>query len=239
MPPQILAPAGNKASFLAAIAAGADAVYCGLKVYSARMEAKNFTVEELAPLAGLAHEKGVKVYVAINSLLKHEDLSPAGNLVSKLEKLVKPDGLIIQDLALVDLAKQTGFSGELHLSTLANVSFPCALRLVKERLGINRVVIPRELSVDEIKTLAGACPDRLSLEVFVHGALCYGVSGRCYWSSYLGGKSGLRGRCVQPCRRLYTQEGVKGRLFSCVDLSLDVLSRVLLPLPEISAWKIE
>lgn len=237
--PQILAPAGNKASFLAAIAAGADAVYCGLKVYSARMEAKNFTVEELAPLAGLAHEKGVKVYVAINSLLKHEDLSPAGNLVSKLEKLVKPDGLIIQDLALVDLAKQTGFSGELHLSTLANVSFPCALRLVKERLGINRVVIPRELSIDEIKTLAGACPEDLSLEVFVHGALCYGISGRCYWSSYLGGKSGLRGRCVQPCRRIYTQGGRTGRFFSCLDLSLDVLSRVLLPIPEISAWKIE
>ncbi len=237
--PQILAPAGNKASFLSAIAAGADAVYCGLKVYSARMEAKNFTVEELAPLAGLAHERGVKVYVAINSLLKHEDLSPAGNLVSQLERLVKPDGLIIQDLALVDLAKQTGFSGELHLSTLANVSFPSALKLVRERLGINRVVIPRELSIDEIKALSAACPENLSLEVFVHGALCYGVSGRCYWSSYFGGKGGLRGRCVQPCRRLYTQAGRTGRFFSCMDLSLDVLSRVLLPLPEISAWKIE
>ncbi|MBU1569983.1 MAG: U32 family peptidase, partial [Proteobacteria bacterium] len=237
--PQILAPAGNKASFLAAIAAGADAVYCGLKVYSARMEAKNFTVEELAPLSGLAHEKGVQVFVAINSLLKHEDLSSAGNLVAHLERLVKPDGLIIQDLALIDLAKQTGFSGELHLSTLANVSFPSTLKLVREKLGVSRVVIPRELSVDEIKLLAGACPEGLSLEVFVHGALCYGISGRCYWSSYLGGKSGLRGRCVQPCRRLYTQGGRTGRFFSCMDLSLDVLSRVLLPLSEISAWKIE
>ncbi|RPJ17425.1 MAG: U32 family peptidase, partial [Desulfobacteraceae bacterium] len=201
--PQILAPAGNKASFLAAIAAGADAVYCGLKAYSARMEAKNFTVEELAPLSGLAHEKGVQVFVAVNSILKHEDLSVAANLVAQLERLVKPDGLIIQDLALVDLVKQAGFSGELHLSTLANVSFPSALKLVKERLGINRVVVPRELSIDEIKALSDACPENLSLEVFVHGALCYGVSGRCYWSSYFGGKSGLRGRCVQPCRRVY------------------------------------
>ncbi len=203
------------------------------------MEAKNFTVEELAPLSGLAHEKGVQVFVAVNSLLKQEDLSSAGNLLVQLERLVKPDGLIIQDIALVDLVKQTGFSGELHLSTLANASFPYALKLVKEQLGINRVVLPRELSIDEIKALAAACPENLTLEVFVHGALCYGVSGRCYWSSFFGGKSGLRGRCVQPCRRLYTQGGKSGRFFSCMDLSLDVLSRVLLPLPEISAWKIE
>ena len=237
--PQILAPAGNKASFLSALAAGADAVYCGLKVYSARMEAKNFAVEELAPLVDLAHEKGVQVFVAINSLFKHEDLSPAGNLLELLERLVKPDGLIVQDIALIDLVKQAGFSGELHLSTLANVSFPYALKLVKEKLGANRIVLPRELSIDEIKTLSAACPENLSLEVFVHGALCYGVSGRCWWSSYLGGKSGLRGRCVQPCRRLYTQGGKTGRYFSCMDLSLDVLSRALLPVPEISAWKIE
>jgi putative protease len=203
------------------------------------MEAKNFTVQELAPLTQLAHEKGIDVFVAINSLLKQEDLSHAGSLIEQLSRHVKPDALIVQDLALVDLVRQTNYPGELHLSTLANVSFPSALKLVREKLGVSRVVIPRELSVDEIKTLAGACPEGLSLEVFVHGALCYGISGRCYWSSYMGGKSGLRGRCVQPCRRLYTQEGRRGRLFSCVDLSLDVLSRVLLPLPEISAWKIE
>ncbi len=237
--PQILAPAGNKASFLAAIAAGANAVYCGLKNFSARMEAKNFTVNELAPLTSLAHENGVKVYVTLNSLLKHEDLSLAGNLISQLAKRVNPDGLIIQDLALIDLAKQTGFKGELHLSTLSNVTFPAALKLVRGQLNINRVVLPRELSVDEIKTLAAACPVNLSLELFVHGALCYGISGRCYWSSYFGGKSGLRGRCVQPCRRIYTQKGKTGRVFSCVDLSLDVLSKVLLPVSQITAWKIE
>ncbi|MBA3036148.1 MAG: U32 family peptidase [Desulfobacterium sp.] len=237
--PQILAPAGNKASFLAAIAAGADAVYCGLKNYSARMEAKNFTIDELAPLCRLAHENGVKVYVALNSLLKHEDLSFAAGLIAQLSRQVKPDGLIIQDLALIDLAKQTGFKGELHLSTLSNVTFPAALKLVRENLDIDRVVIPRELSVDEIKALAAACPESLSLELFIHGALCYGISGRCYWSSYFGGKSGLRGRCVQPCRRIYSQKGKTGRFFSCVDLSLDVLSKVLLPVSKISAWKIE
>ena len=161
----------------------------------------------------------------LNSLLKPAELDLAGRLVEQLGRWVKPDALIIQDLALVELARQTGYTGELHLSTLANVSFPAALKLVRKKLGIDRIVLPRELSIDEIKTMASACPQGLDLEVFVHGALCYGVSGRCYWSSYLGGKSGLRGRCVQPCRRLYTQDGQNGRFFSCQDLSLDVLGQ--------------
>ncbi|RZB30812.1 MAG: putative protease [Desulfobacteraceae bacterium Eth-SRB1] len=237
--PLILAPAGNKASFLAALAAGADAVYCGLKSFSARMEAKNFTVEELYPLKQLAQDMGIKVYVALNSILKPGDINRVGKILVKLDRLVKPDALIIQDLSFVELARQTGFSGELHLSTLANVSLPAALKPIREKLGIDRVVIPRELSIDEIKTMASACPHGLSLEVFVHGALCYGVSGRCYWSSYFGGKSGLRGRCVQPCRRLYTQKGQKRRFFSCRDLSLDVLAKVLLSVPEVNTWKIE
>jgi putative protease len=200
--PLILAPAGNKSSFLAAISAGADAVYCGLKDFSARMEAKNFTLPELIPLARLARKKGTKVYVALNALIKPEDVDKIGGMLKQLGRKVKPDAIIIQDLSFVQLAKQTGFSGEIHLSTLANVSFPGALRLIRNTLGVHRVVVPRELDVDEIKAMASACPSGLSLELFVHGALCYGVSGRCYWSSYLGGKSGLRGRCVQPCRRL-------------------------------------
>ena len=237
--PSILAPAGDKASFLAALAAGADAVYCGLKSFSARMEAKNFSINDLIPLTQLAHDRNVKVFVALNSLLKPCDLNIAGKLLDKLNRYVKPDALIIQDLALVQLAGQTGFAGELHLSTLANVSFQDALKLIKKNPGVDKVVIPRELSIDEIKSMASACPKGLGLEVFVHGALCYGVSGRCYWSSFLGGKSGLRGRCVQPCRRFYTQNGQTKRFFSCQDLSLDVLAKVLLSIPEIQTWKIE
>jgi putative protease len=237
--PSILAPAGNKASFLAALAAGADAVYCGLKQFSARMEAKNFSVEELVPLTRLAHDKGIKVYVALNSLLKPGDLDRAGRLLEQLKRWVKPDALIIQDLSLVQLARQTGFSGRLHLSTLSHVSFASALKLVRKNIKIDRVVVPRELSIDEIKDLALACPEGLDLEIFIHGALCYGVSGRCYWSSYFGGKSGLRGRCVQPCRRIYAQNEQNKRFFSCQDLSLDVLVKVLLPIPKVRAWKIE
>ncbi|MDY6792908.1 MAG: peptidase U32 family protein [Thermodesulfobacteriota bacterium] len=237
--PEILAPAGSKASFLAALAAGADSVYCGMKQFSARMEAKNFGLEELDRLTKLAHVRRVKVYIAFNSLLKTVDLNRAADFLNVLSQWIKPDGLIIQDLSLVSLARQAGFTGEIHLSTLAHVSFPTALNLVRKKFGIDRVVVPRELNIDEIKALAKACPDGLGLEVFVHGALCYGVSGRCYWSSFLGGKSGLRGRCVQPCRRIYTQRGQKQRSFSCQDLSLDVLSKVLLSIPQVRAWKIE
>jgi U32 family peptidase len=237
--PLILAPAGNKNSFLAAIAAGADAVYCGLKQFSARMEAHNFTLEELDQLVRLAREKGVRVYVALNALLKPDDLNHAGKVMDRLSRWVKPDALIVQDLALITLAKQTGFKGELHLSTLANVSFFKALKLARSDLGVDCVVVPRELDIDEIKAMARICPEGLGLEVFVHGALCYGVSGRCYWSSYLGGKSGLRGRCVQPCRRTYAQGNQSGNFFSCLDLSLDVLTKILLPVPNIRAWKIE
>jgi len=237
--PLILAPAGNKASFMAALAAGADAVYCGLEQFSARQEAKNFSIEELVPLTQLAHDRGTKVYVAFNSLLKPAELDSAGRLIDQLNRRVKPDALIIQDLSLVQLAKQTGYSGGLHLSTLANVSFSQALKLVHKKLGVDRIVVPRELSIDEIKAMALACPRGLDLEVFIHGALCFGVSGRCYWSSYLGGKSGLRGRCVQPCRRLYKQDRRNGKYFSCQDLSLDVLGKVLLPIPQVRVWKIE
>lgn len=235
----ILAPAGNRAAFLAAVAAGADAVYCGLKQMSARMAAKNFTIEELIPLAALARRKGIKVYITLNSLLTPEDLDPAMVILWRLCRRVKPDALIIQDLAWVQIARQAGFNGELHLSTLANVSFPGALQLIKRDLGVHRVVIPRELNIDEIKRLTEAAPQGLDLEVFVHGALCYAVSGRCYWSSFMGGKSGLRGRCVQPCRRYYDLKGDRQRFFSCRDLSLDVLVKVLAPLSKVRAWKIE
>jgi U32 family peptidase len=237
--PVILAPAGNKSSFLAALAAGADAIYCGLKAFSARMEARNFTIEELCGLVDLAHRKGTRVYVTLNTLLKPDELDAAGRLLDQLGRQVRPDAVIVQDLAMAQLVRQTGFAGEVHWSTLANVSFSAALQLIQAKLPIDNLVLPRELTVDEIKAVAAACPPGLSLEVFIHGALCYGISGRCYWSSFLGGKSGLRGRCVQPCRRMHTQSRDARRYFSCLDLSLDVLVKVLMGIPQVRTWKIE
>lgn len=237
--PEILAPAGGRRAFLAALAAGADAIYCGLKSFSARMAAENFTVDELAALTQLAHDQGRKVYVPVNTLVKSDELAGVGRLLDQLNRYVQPDALIVQDLALISLARQTGFSGEIHLSTLANVSFPAALDAIRKFPEVRRVVLPRELSIDEIKAMAGACPNNLSLEVFVHGALCYAVSGRCYWSSYMGGKSGLRGRCVQPCRRIYAQDHRKARFFSCQDLWIDVLTKILAGVPNVASLKIE
>ena len=145
--PFILAPAGNKASFLAALAAGADAVYCGLKHLSARMEAVNFSLEELFPLVQLAHDKDVRVYVALNALLKDEDLNRTGKILEQLDRQIKPDGIIIQDLSILNLVKQTGYSGEVHLSTLANVSFGAAIKLIQQKFDVHKVVLPRELNI--------------------------------------------------------------------------------------------
>lgn len=234
-----MAPAGDSASYLAAVAAGADAVYVGLKHFSARMQATNFSISELARLASLGRDRGTKPYVAMNTMVKPNDVESAGRLIDRLHKTVKPFAIIVQDLAMIELAKQVGYTGEIHLSTLANLSHPAGLAVAK-KLGVNRVVVPRELNLDEVKLMADACPKDIDLEIFVHGALCHCVSGRCYWSSYLGGKSGLRGRCVQPCRRLYRQpKQDPKRLFSCTDLSLDVLTKPLLSMPKVAAWKIE
>ncbi|SMC41964.1 putative protease [Desulfocicer vacuolatum DSM 3385] len=236
--PLILAPAGDENTFLAAVAAGADAVYCGLKIFSARMEAGNFSMEALSRLNALARTKGVKVHVAFNSLVKHAEEDKVRRLLTKLNKYVHPHALIIQDPGVAAMAKQIGFKGELHLSTLANCTFPGGLEAAK-KMGISKVVLPRELSIDEIKTMAKNTPEDLDLETFIHGALCYGVSGRCYWSSWFGGRSSLRGRCVQPCRRMYRQGNNRQRYFSCFDLSADVLVKVLKEIPRVTTWKIE
>jgi putative protease len=236
--PEILAPAGTRESFLAAIAAGADAIFCGLKSFSARMEAKNFSIEELSILTKLAHTKNIRVYVTLNSLVKPDETDRIKRELSDLITFVKPDAIIIQDLAFLKVAKDLNYKGEIHLSTLFNQSFGKGLSEIN-KIGIKRVVIPRELNVDEVKSLAKDCEGGLDLEIFIHGALCYGISGRCYWSSFLGGKSGLRGRCVQPCRRSYEQKGQRKRFFSCQDLSTDVLVKVLKDVPEVATWKIE
>lgn len=206
MKPEILAPAGDTPSALAALAAGADALYLGLKHFSARMQADNFGATELSRLVELAHKKDARVYVAMNTLLKPDDMDSAYRLAVRLARDARPDGLIVQDLGMVDLARQAGFEGGIFLSTLANVTHPAGLQAAL-KAGAQRVILPRELSIDEIRVMGEACPEGLDLECFVHGALCYCVSGRCYWSSYMGGKSGLRGRCVQPCRRIYKQGG--------------------------------
>ncbi|MDY0133035.1 MAG: U32 family peptidase [Desulforegulaceae bacterium] len=235
--PEILAPAGNMESFFAAIAAGADAIYCSLKNFSARMEADNFSIEELSKLSQLARKKDVKLYLAINSVLKDSEIPKVGRMLVRVKRYVKPDALIINDPAIIAIANEVGIRSELHLSTLSALSLPSGLKIAQKN-KISRVVLPREFSIDQIKLMADK-KSGVDLEVFIHGSLCYAISGRCYWSSFMGGRSGLRGRCVQPCRRLYSQGSDKNSFFSCMDLGIDVLVKVLQEVPAVKTWKIE
>ncbi len=236
--PEILAPAGDMNAFLAALAAGADAVYVGLKHFSARMQAENFSLTELSRMVMLANKHSRRVYIAFNTLVKPNDISSAANLIARLARDVKPHALIIQDLGLAEIARQVGYKGEIHFSTLSNLTHSQAFD-VALKCGASRVLLPREFSIDEIKEASQKCPEELDFEIFIHGALCYCVSGRCYWSSYMGGKSGLRGRCVQPCRRIYKQKSREGRFFSALDFSLDILVRSLKEIQHLKSWKIE
>jgi putative protease len=236
--PKILAPAGDKTTFLAAVAAGADAIYCGLKLFSARMEAANFSIEELSRLSRLARSRQVQVHIAFNTLIKESETDKAFRLLSKLNQYVVFDALIVQDPAVISLARKAGITQDLHLSTLGNLSSPAGLKSARTA-GFSQVVLPREFSLDDIRAMAEQTPEGMALEVFIHGALCYGISGRCYWSSWFGGKSALRGRCVQPCRRMYQLKTEKHRYFSCMDFSADVLAKVLKEIPQVAFWKIE
>lgn len=232
--PELLAPAGNLAAFAAAVEAGADAVYLGMKTYSARAYAANFSLEDLARLVPLAHERKVKVFVAFNALLKEEDLAEAARLLDALSR-IGPDALILQDLGLLRLARTHFPMFELHASTLTGGhNLPGLIQM--KRLGFDRAVLARELTLQEIHALAAAAP--LGLEVFVHGALCFSFSGLCLMSSFLGGRSSLRGACTQPCRRRYTSQGKSGYYFSPADLDASGFLRRLRTF-NLAAFKIE
>ena len=198
--PELLAPAGSLEVFATAVEEGADAVYIGAPAWNARALAKNFTPEELAAMIDYGHKNGVKVYLAMNSLVKEEEIPQLVELLALLEQLA-PDALIIQDLGLYSLVRKYFPSFALHASTLMGAHNSLAVEQFAG-MGFKRVVLAREVTLAETIKIHARCP--VELEVFVHGALCFSYSGLCLFSSYLGGKSGLRGRCVQPCRRRYS-----------------------------------
>lgn len=236
--PELLAPAGTIEVFETAVAAGADAVYIGAPFFNARELARHFSMAEVAAMIDHGHRHSVKVFLAMNSLVKEEELPKAVESLARLEELA-PDGLIIQDLGLYYLLKNHFPKLRLHASTLmAAHNGPAVKRLAD--MGFKRIVLPRELTVQEIAALRSETA--VELEVFVHGAMCFSYSGLCLFSSYQGGKSGLRGRCVQPCRRRYTWQGRKGPgsgyFFSMNDLQgLELLDQ--LRLAGVDSLKIE
>ncbi len=225
---ELLAPAGNIEVFETAVRQGADAVYIGAPALNARALAKNFSFAEIAAMISFAHKNGVKVYVAMNSLLKEEEIPMAVETLSVLESL-RADAVIIQDLGIYYLAKHFFPQLRLHASTLLGCHNSLAVRQF-ERMGFKRVVLARETTLEEIGAIRQ--DSKVELEVFIHGAMCFSYSGMCLFSSYLGGKSGLRGRCVQPCRRRYSWAGKgkghrSGYFFSMNDLcGIDLLPQL-------------
>lgn len=212
---ELLAPAGSLESFFAAFESGADAVFCGLKSFSARARAKNFSLDELQRLSAYAHAREKKLYVALNTLIKESDLLPLSETLNELSRL-SIDGLIIQDFGLYHLAHTYFPEIPLHASTQMVVHNLAGVRML-EKSGFERAVLARELSLDEIAFIARN--SSLELEHFIHGALCYSMSGHCLFSSYIDGRSGNRGRCIQPCRRRYHHKGESGFYFSTSDFS--------------------
>lgn len=214
--PEILAPAGGLDSVKAAVLCGADAVYIGAKQFSARAGAKNFDQEELRTAVSYCHVRGAKVYLALNTLLCDSELADAAGIIKEACSL-PIDAVIVQDMGLASFLRESCPAVRLHASTQLSVHTPAGARELYER-GFSRVVLARELSQDEIAEIAGACP--VELEVFVHGALCMSVSGQCYLSAMLGGRSGNRGQCAQPCRLPFSVPGGTGHDLSLKDLSL-------------------
>ena len=214
MLPEILAPAGNAESFLCAVDAGADAVYAGVSAFNARMRAKNFDFADLAIMTDYAHRNNVKVHVPFNILIKQNELDSALEALNKIVQ-AKVDAFIIQDLAVLKLLKTYFPKVQIHASTQMAVH-NSAGALILEDLGFDRVVLARELSIKEIETIKKRT--KLEIEVFVHGALCFSFSGICLASSCIGGGSGNRGLCAQPCRRLWENRGISKYFFSDCDL---------------------
>jgi U32 family peptidase len=212
--PELLAPAGSIECFHAAIDAGADAVYLGLVDFSARMRAKNFTVKTLSYLVPYARAKKRKVYVTLNTLVKQSELENLVNILYQLEQ-IGVDGIIVQDFGIIEICHKNFPRLKLHASTQMSIHNSLGVSEAA-RMGICRAVLARELTLQEISAIARKSP--IELELFVHGALCYSISGMCLASSFLGGNSGNRGRCTQVCRRPFEAKDKKGCFFSPGDL---------------------
>lgn len=202
---ELLAPAGNLEIFKGVIESGADAVYVGGSMFGARAYANNFTEEELLEAIDFAHLRGVKVYLTVNTLIKNSELSKLYDYLLVYYKRGL-DAVIVQDIGVVKAIHEYFPSMEIHTSTQMTVTGADGVRFLSQ-FGVTRVVMAREVSLAEMKRIHDETG--MELEAFVHGALCYSYSGQCLFSSILGGRSGNRGRCAQPCRLPYTVEGKK------------------------------
>ena len=209
---ELLAPAGSPASLKAACLAGADAVYLAGKRFGARAFAANFDEKSLRWARRVTQALGKKMYVTLNTIVFEHEWQLLDEALTFYESL-QPDALIIQDIGVAVELKRRGSRIPLHLSTQGAWFGYGGAEELKE-LGISRVILPREVSAEELQQLLKAAP--FELEIFVHGAMCYSISGRCFWSIALGTRSGNRGTCAQPCRREYSIDGSRSNGGSCL-----------------------
>ncbi len=224
MVPELLAPAGSLGVAITAYKNGADAVYAGLGRFNAREMADNFSYEDMSRLAEYARRRNKRYYLALNTLVKEPELEEVYSTLERVSAL-EPHGVIVQDIGLVRLIRTYFPSLSIHASTQMGLHNSAGV-LAAQRMGIDRVILERQVTLDELTSIITVSP--LEIEVFVHGALCCSLSGSCLFSSWIGGWSGNRGRCKQPCRRRFyhSDRGKKssGFFFSTQDLySLDLL----------------
>ncbi len=207
---ELLLPAGNWSCIRAAVENGADAIYFGTTEFNARRKADNFSIEDVKKVVFYCHKNGVKVYCTLNVLVKNSEITSFFATVKTLY-LAGVDAVIVQHISFIDIIKQNFPGMEVHLSTQAAISNSYFSELIK---GADRVILPREFSQKEIKDFIKKT--KLPVEIFVQGALCFSYSGKCLFSSFLGGRSGNRGLCAQPCRKIFSGS----RLLSMKELSL-------------------
>ena len=203
--PEILSPAGNFEKMRAAILYGADAVYLSGQIFGMRAAADNFSLDELREAVEYAHERGVKVYLTVNTMPRENEYELLKQYFSEL-KAIKVDALIIADIGVFMLAREMLPDTDIHISTQAN-SVSAADCRAWHKLGAKRVVLARELTLEEIKAIKAGIPEELEIECFIHGSMCISYSGRCLLSGHMVDRDGNRGMCAQPCRWNYTIRG--------------------------------
>ena len=211
--PELLAPAGGRDALIAAVQSGADAVYLGAGGFNARQSADNFSGDGLREAIEYCHVRGVKVYVTLNTMVRQDELSALADSVRAIAS-AGADAVLVQDFGVADVVRRIAPALPLHASTQMAVHNRAGVAFLAGQ-GFERVVLAREMDLDEIRACAGLGAE---LEVFVHGALCVSCSGQCLFSSMVGGRSGNRGRCAQPCRLRYRMDGIEGHLLSTKDL---------------------
>ena len=213
--PELLAPAGNMEKLKMALLYGADAVYLGGKAFGLRAFGGNFTNEELQEAVDFAHKLGKKIYVTVNIFPHNSDIAKLPAYLTFLNE-IKVDAILVADLGVFTLAKEYAPDVELHISTQANNTNWAAVNAWAE-LGVSRVVLAREMSLEEVKEIREKCS--VELEMFVHGAMCISYSGRCLMSNYLTGRDANRGSCAQPCRWNYAlvEEKRPGKYFPVLE----------------------